>query len=111
MLAVVGKPERLMAISEPATATAAVTELLPPVPVPPFTSFAAPVATETVVVPVAVGVPLTAHEMLAPTATVAGVAGVQVPTVTPGGSPAIEHVADTALAVALALFVHLTVPE
>jgi hypothetical protein len=84
--------------------------LLPPPVVPPLVSFVAPVTTDTVAGPDAVGVPDTAHEMLAPAATVAGGVGVHVPTVTPGGRPEIAHVALPALAVAAALLVHLTVP-
>lgn len=84
---------------------------MPPVPVPPLLSFVAPVVAVTVTDPPAVGVPDTGHEMLAPAATVAGVVGVQAPTVTPGGSPLIEHVADCADVVAVALFVQSTVPE
>jgi hypothetical protein len=99
-----------MLISEPATATAFVAVLLPPPVVPPLVSFAAPVEAVTVEVLAAVGVPETVQEMLAPTATVAGGVGVQVPTVTPGGRPETEHIAFTALAVAVALLVHLTVP-
>ena len=98
-------------MSEPATATACVAVLLPPAPVPPLVSLVAPVKTETLAVPEAVGVPLTGHEMLKPAATVAGGTGLQVPTVTPVGSPEIAHVAAAALAVAVALLVHLTVPE
>lgn len=74
-------------------------------------SLVAPVVTDAVVVPGAVGVPETEQEIDAPTATVAGGVGVQVPTVTPGGSPEIEHVAFEALAVAVAEFVHRMVPE
>jgi hypothetical protein len=108
--AVVGRPARLMLMSEPETATACVAVLLPPAVVPPLVSFVAPVATETVDGPDAVGMPDTAHEILAPTATVAGGVGVQAPTVTPGGKPEIAHVALLALAVAAALLVHFTVP-
>jgi hypothetical protein len=83
---------------------------LPPVVVPPFESFVAPVVAVTVTDPVAVGVPETAHEMLEPTATEAGGVGVQAPTVTPAGNPLIEHVAAMAAPVAVAEFVHKTVP-
>jgi hypothetical protein len=100
-----------MLMSEPATATACVAVLLPPPVVPPLVSFVAPVATVTVLEPVAVGVPDTAQEMLAPAATVAGGVGVHRPTVTPGGRPEIAHDALVALAVAAALLVHFTVPE
>jgi hypothetical protein len=110
MLAVAGKPARLMLMSEPDTATALVDVLLPPADVPPLLSLAAPVVTETVEDPGPVGVPETGHEMLAPAATVAGGVGVQAPTVTPGGKPVTLHVAAVALCVAVALFVHLTVP-
>ena len=89
----------------------AVVELLPPVVVPPLVSMVAPVVAVSVVAPGAVGVPLTAHEMLAPAATVAGVDGVQVPIVTPGGRPLTEQVAAVALAVAVALLVQTSVPE
>jgi hypothetical protein len=68
------------------------------------------VVTVTVVEPLAVGVPETGQEMLLPAATVAGGAGAHVPTVTPGGRPVTAQVALTALAVAVALFVHLMVP-
>ena len=100
-----------MLISEPDVAIDWVAVLLPPDVVPPLVSLVAPVVTVAVVVPLAVGVPLTGQEMLEPAATVAGGAGVQVPTVTPGGRPETEHVADVALAVASELLVHLTVPE
>lgn len=99
-----------MRISEPETATGAATWLLPPEVAWPLTSLTAPVVTVTVVVPLAVGVPETGHEMLAPAASVVGGAGVHVPTVTPGGRPVTAQVADVALAVAVALFVHLMVP-
>lgn len=85
--------------------------LLPPVPVPPLVSLVAPVEAVRVALPGAVGVPLTGQEMLAPIATVAGTVGVQVPIVTPAGRPDSEQVAATALAVAVALLVHLSVPE
>ena len=111
MLPVVGKPDRLMLMSEPDVATALVAVLLPPAVVPPLPSLVAPVVAVTVDEPGAVGVPETPHEMLAPAATVAGGVGVQTPTVTPGGRPEMEHVAAVALAVAVALLVHLTVPE
>ena len=84
---------------------------MPPAPAPPLLSLVAPVVTETVVVPAAVGVPLTGQEMLAPAASVAGGAGVQVPTVTPGGRPDTAQLALTADAVAVALLVHENVPE
>jgi hypothetical protein len=71
----------------------------------------APVVTETAFDPTAVGVPETGHEILAPAATVAGGAGVHAPTITPGGKPVTAHVALLALAVAVALLVHLIVPE
>jgi hypothetical protein len=106
----VGNPVRLMLMSEPDTATALVAVLLPPPDVPPLVSFVAPVEAVTVDEPSAVGVPETAQEMLAPAATVAGGVGVHVPTVTPGGRPETEQLAFVALAVADALFVHLTVP-
>jgi hypothetical protein len=89
----------------------AVELLLPPVEVPPLVSFVAPVTTLTVVLPDAVGVPETGHDMLAPGAIVAGAMGVHAPTVTPGGSPVIAQLAASALPVAVALFVHLTTPE
>lgn len=111
MLAVAGSPERLMLISEPETATALVAVLLPPPVVPPLLSLVAPVVAVIVDDPGAVGVPLTEHEMLAPAATEAGGTGEQTPTVTPAGRPETLHVAFVALAVAVALFVHFTVPE
>ena len=95
-------------MSEPAVAMVAVAELLPPVPVPPLLSLLAPVVTVVVVEPVAVGVPLTGHVILAPAAI--GGADEQAPTVTPGGKPLTAHVAAAALAVDAALFVHLIVP-
>jgi hypothetical protein len=110
MLAVAGKPARLMLMSEPETATALVAVLLPPADVPPLLSLAAPVVAVTVEEPGPVGVPDTGHEMLAPAAIVAGGVGVQAPTVTPGGKPDTPHVAAAALCVAVALFVHLIVP-
>jgi hypothetical protein len=73
-------------------------------------SLVAPVCTDTVTDPDAVGVPETLHEIDAPAATVAGGVGVHVPTVTPAGSPLIAHVAALADALAPALFVHSTVP-
>ena len=88
----------------------AVAVLLPPLVVPPFASLVAPVVAVRVLAPTAVGVPLTRQEMLEPAATVAGGAGVHVPTVTPAGRPASEQVALVALAVAVALFVHFSVP-
>lgn len=100
-----------MLMSEPATAKAWVAVLLPPEPAPPFVSLVAPVVTETLAVPEAVGVPLTGQEMLKPAATAAGGSGLQVPTVTPAGNPEIAQEAAAALAVAVALLVHLTVPE
>jgi hypothetical protein len=99
-----------MLISEPDTATAFVAVLLPPAVVPPLLSFDAPVVAVTVDDPGAVGVPLMGHDRLAPTAIVAGGVGVQAPTVTPGGRPVTAHVAFAALAVAVALLVHFTVP-
>ena len=71
----------------------------------------APVVAVMVDEPGAVGVPVTGHEMLVPAATVAGGAGKQAPTVTPGGRPVTEHDALMALAEADALLVHLSVPE
>lgn len=100
-----------MLMSEPDTATDLVVVLLPADPVPPLISLIAPVVAVTVTAPAAVGVPLTAHEMLAPAATLAGGTGLQVPTETPAGSPEITQVALVAEAVAVALLVHLTVPE
>ena len=97
-------------MSEPTVAIALLAELLPPAVVPPLTSLTAPVVTETVDVPAAVGVPLTVHEMLEPAATSAGGVGVQVPTLTPGGKPLTAQLAFVAEAVALALLVHLMVP-
>jgi hypothetical protein len=73
-------------------------------------SLVAPVITEAVVTAGAVGIPDTGHEMLAPIATLAGAAGVQIPTVTPAGRPETAHVAFAAAAVADALFVHKMVP-
>ena len=100
-----------MLMSEPLATMACVAWLLPPEVVPPLVSLVAPVASVTVLVPDVVGVPLTAHEMLAPAASVAGGVGVHAPTVTPAGKPAGEQVAAMALAVALALLVQRMVPE
>ena len=100
----------MMLMSEAAVAMACVAVLLPPAVVPPLESLVPPVVTVTVVEPLADGVPLTGQEMLVPAATVAGGAGVQVPTVTPGGRPVTAQVAAVALAVAVALLVHLIVP-
>ena len=110
MLALAGKPARLMLMSEAVVVIDAVAVLLPPPPVPPLVSLTAPVVAVTVEVPDTVGVPLIGQLMLAPAATVAGGGGEHVPTVTPGGKPLTEHVALVALAVAAALFVHLIVP-
>ena len=110
MLDVAGKPDRLILMSDPDVTIACVAVLFPPAPVPPLLSLAAPVTTVTDVLPDAVGVPLTGHEMLAPATTIAGGVGVHAPTVTPAGSPEAAHVALAAAAVALALFVHLIVP-
>ena len=110
-MVVVGRPDRSILMSEPAVAMASVATLLPPTPVPPLASLTAPVATETVVVPKAVGVPLTGQEMLDPGATVVGGTGLHVPTVTPGGRPEMAQLALVAPAVAPALLVHLTMPE
>lgn len=107
----VGRPDRLIVISEAEVATSFVAVLLPPAVVPPLVSFVAPVVTDAVVVAGAVGVPDTEQEIDAPIATVAGVVGVQVPTVTPTGRPEIEHVAFAAVAVAEAEFVQRMVPE
>ena len=106
-----GNALRLIDISDALVAIAVVVELLPPDVVPPFVSLVAPVVAVTVVEPDAVGVPLTGQLMLDPGATDAGGTGAQVPTVTPGGKPLTAQVALSALAVALELFVHLTVPE
>jgi hypothetical protein len=74
-------------------------------------SLVAPVVTETVVVPGVVGVPVTGHEMELPAASEAtGVAGVQGPTVTPGGRPVTTQETLRPAAVAVVLLVHLTVP-
>ena len=99
-----------MLMSEPLVAMACVAWLLPPEVVPPLMSLVAPVVAVTVVLPDAAGMPLTEQEMLEPAATVAGVDGVHAPTVTPGGSPVTEQLAANALAVAVALLVHSTVP-
>ena len=97
-------------MSEPVVPIVVVAVLLPPVPVPPFVSFVAPVVAVTVTDPEVVGVPETEHEMLAPAATVAGGVGVHVPTVTPAGSPVMLHDALSALEVAVAELVQSTVP-
>jgi hypothetical protein len=100
----VGKPDISMLISEPLTVTGAAAVLLPPVVVPPFVSFVAPVVTVTVGVPFVVGVPLTGHVIVPPGAMLAGAVGVQVPTVTPGGNPVTLQVALSADPVAVGLF-------
>ena len=64
-------------MSEPAVAICCVAVLLPPAVVPPLTSLVAPVVTDAVVVPDAVGVPLTGQLMLAPGATEALCGGVE----------------------------------
>ena len=110
-VSVVGKPDRSGVMSEPTVAMALVAELLPPALVPPLVSLVAPVVTDAVVEPDAVGVPLTGQMMLAPAATVAGGRGEQAPTVTPGGRPVTVHVAFVALAVEAAALVHLIEPE
>lgn len=110
MFAVVGNPARSIDMSDALVVTDVVAVLLPPVPVPPLVSLVAPVVAVTVTEPVAVGVPETGHEMLAPIAIVAGGVGVHVPTVTPGGSPLTLQVAARAAAVAAPLFVQTTVP-
>lgn len=110
-VAVSGRPPRSMLMSEALATTPLVAVLLPPAVMPPLISLVAPVATETVDVAAAVGVPLTGHEMLAPGATVAGAVGVQVPTVTPAGRPEMVQVALVADCVETALLVHLMVPE
>ena len=109
-VAVAGSPVRSGTISDAVVVMIPVAELLPPVVVPPTLSFEAPVVAVKVVAPMAVGVPVTGQEMLVLGATVAGGAGVQVPTVTPGGSPLMAHVAAVALTVASAVLVHLRVP-
>lgn len=107
----VGSADKSIDISDAVVATAFVTELLPPMPVPPFVSLVAPVVADAVVVPDAVGVPETVQDMLDPAANVVGGAGVQAPTETPAGKPLTEHDAAKAGAVAAALLVHVTVPE
>ena len=97
-------------MSAPVVTIEADAALLPPDPVPPLTSLVAPVFAVTIAVPLTVGVPLTGQMMLCPAAKLAGGAGVHTPTVTPGGKPAIAHVALMALAVADGLLVHLIVP-
>lgn len=77
---------------------------------PTLTSLDAPVVPLTVLVPAAVGVPVTVQAMLAPMATVVGGVGVHVD-VRPAGSPATEQVALVALSGALDEFVHEYVPE
>ena len=54
--------------------------------------------------------PLTEQVIAAPAATVAGGVGTQPVTVTPAGRPVTPHDAAVALAVAVALFVHVKVP-
>jgi hypothetical protein len=100
-----------MRISELVGASVVDDWLLPAVVVPPLLSLVAPVATTTLVEAFDVGVPETVQEIEPPIATVAGVAGVQAPTVTPAGRPETAHVAFSAAVVAVALLVHLIVPE
>jgi hypothetical protein len=74
-------------------------------------SLIAPVVTETVAVPIAVGVPETGQEIDAPIASEAtGGAGIHAPTVTPSGKPVTAHETLRPAAVADALFVHLMTP-
>ena len=110
MLAVVGRPARVMLMSEPDVLTVAVAVLLPPDVTPPLVSLVAPVLAVTVVEPDADGVPLTEQVMELPASTVAGGEGTQPVTETPTGKPLTAHVALSALAVAVAELVHLMVP-
>jgi hypothetical protein len=110
MLAVGGRPAKLMLISELAGAKVAVAELLPPLLVPPLESLVAPVVTTTALDAAVVGVPVTGHEMLEPGATVAGGAGEQAPSTRPAGRPDTAHDALVAEAVAEPLLVHLMAP-
>jgi hypothetical protein len=110
MLAVAGRPAKLMLMSELVGASVAVAELLPPLPVPPLESLVAPVVTTTALDAAVVGVPVTGQEMLAPGATVASGAGEQAPSTRPAGKPDTAHEALVADAVAAALLVHLMVP-
>jgi hypothetical protein len=108
---VVDKPVRSGTMSDATVAMTGDALLLPPAVVPPTVSLVAPVETETVVEPGAVGMPDTGQEIEAPAASDAtGSGGVHVPTVTPGGRPVTEHVGLIAAAVDNALFVHNTVP-
>jgi hypothetical protein len=85
--------------------------LFPPVVIPPLLSLTAPVVTVTFAAAFDVGVPDTVHEIEAPAASeAAGEAGVHVPSVTPAGRFETAHVALSAAAVDVALFVHLIVP-
>jgi hypothetical protein len=111
MLAFLFSLERSMLMSELDGVSVAVVWLLPPVVVPPLLSLVAPVVTITGVDVLDVGVPVTAQEMLWPTASEAtGVVGVQAPRDKPAGRAETEHVAFVAAAEAFALFVHLMVP-
>jgi hypothetical protein len=106
-LAVVGKPASEIAISELLVVTGLVATSLAG-----LVSLMAEVVTDAVVVPVAVGVPVTGQEMDAPMASEAtGVVGVHGPTVTPGGKPVTAHITFKPAAVAVALLVHLMTPE
>ena len=102
--------DRSMLMSELDGVSVLVDWLLPPDVMPPLLSLVAPVVTTTGLGAFDVGVPETVHEMEAPMATVAGVAGTQPVTVTPAGNPATEQEALMADAVAVALLVHLMVP-
>ena len=88
-------------MSEPTTFSAAVAELFEA-----FPSFVAPVVPVSVELPIVVGVPLTVHEIVAPGATSAGGAGVQIEE-RPAGNPEIAHDALEAAIAGDDAFVHV----
>jgi len=97
---------KLMTLLPLATAMLVRAVLLPGV-----LSFVAPVDPVTVTVPAAVGVPEIGHVIELPAASDAtGVVGLQVPRLTPAGSPETLHVALVAAAPPKA-FLHTTLPE
>jgi hypothetical protein len=101
-----GRPDRSGAMSEPTVAMAFVAVSLAV-----LVSLVAVDVTEAVTEPGVVGVPETGHEIEAPGASdVTGRAGVQVPTVTPGGRLVIAHVGLMAAPLDAAALAQTTVP-
>lgn len=106
-LPVVGRPERLMLISDCATLIVVLAVLFAV-----LTSFVELVVPLTVAVPPVVGVPETEQVMVAPAASEAtGTAGEQPVTVTPAGSPVAAQVTPVAAMNGAAALVHVNVPE